>query len=141
MEPENRYVFDTGVLVSAALFPNSVPRRAMQEALRRGLLLLSQATAEEIAEVLNRRKFDQYVSVPTRKRFLAALVREAVVVETDRSFVVCRDPKDDKFLELAVCGDASFLVTGDQDLLVLHPFQGIPILTPTQFLAILPSSS
>ena len=141
MEPKNRYVFDTGVLVSAALFPDSVPGQAMREALRRGLLLLSQATTEEIAEVLNRRKFDHYVSVPTRKRFLAALVREALVVETNRSFAVCRDPKDNKFLDLAVCGEASVLVSGDQDLLVLHPFQGIPILTPAQFLAALIFSS
>jgi putative PIN family toxin of toxin-antitoxin system len=140
MEAKNRYVFDTGVLVSAVLFPDSVPGRAMQKALRRGRLLLSQATAEELAEVLNRRKFDRYVSVPTRKRFLAALVREALVVETSQTFVVCRDPKDDKFLELAVCGNASFLVTGDQDLLVLHPFHGISILTPAQFLAALTAS-
>jgi uncharacterized protein len=137
MEAKNRYVFDTGVLVSAALFADSVPGRAMREASVRGRLLLSQATAEELAEVLNRRKFDDYVSVPTRKRFLAAFVREALVVETNRSFVVCRDPKDDKFLELAVCGNASILVTGDRDLLILHPFQGISILTPSQFLAAL----
>jgi len=113
----------------------------MREALRRGRLLLSQATAEEIAEVLNRTKFDRYVSIPTRKRFLAALVREALIVETDRSFTVCRDPKDDKFLELAVCGNASFLVSGDKDLLALHPFQGIPIATPAAFLAGLTFSS
>jgi predicted nucleic acid-binding protein len=37
----------------------------------------------------------------------------------------------------ALCGNASFLVTGDQDVLVLHPFRGIPILTPAQFLAAL----
>jgi uncharacterized protein len=140
METENRYVFDTGVLISAALFPDAVPGKAMREALRRGHLLLSQATAEEIAEVLSRPKFDRYLSLPTRKRFLAAFVREAVVVETNQSFTACRDPKDDKFLELAVCGDASFVVTGDQDLLVLHPFREIPIVTPAAFLASLTSS-
>ena len=46
----------------------------------------------------------------------------------------CRDPKDDKFLELAVYGSASCLITGDEDLLVLHPFRGIPILSAAQFL-------
>ena len=140
MEPEHRYVFDTGVLVGAVLFPDSVPGRAMLEALRRGRLLLSQATAEEIAEVLNRPKFDHYISVPMRKRFLASLVREAMIVETSQSFEVCRDPKDDKFLEPSVCGNASFLVTGDRDLLVLHPFQEIPIVTPARFLAALTSA-
>ena len=140
MEAKNRYVFDTGVLVGAALFSDSVPGRAMREALCRGRLLLSQATAEEVAEVLSRSKFDRYVSGPTRKRFLAALVREAVVVEPDQSFAACRDHKDDKFLELAVCGKASALIAGDKDLLVLHPFRGIPIVTPAAFLASLTST-
>jgi predicted nucleic acid-binding protein len=47
---------------------------------------------------------------------------------------VCRDPDDDKLLEIAVAGNADCLVTGDQDLLILHPFQGVPIITPAAFL-------
>lgn len=46
----------------------------------------------------------------------------------------CRDPKDDKFLEAAVSGQATHLITGDADLLVLDPFQGIRILPPQEFL-------
>jgi putative PIN family toxin of toxin-antitoxin system len=97
--------------------------------------LLSQATAQELQEVLGRAKFDRYVRLATRKRFLAALVRRAIIIEIDQSLHVCRDPRDDKFLELAVCGKASFLVTGDSDLLVLNAFQGIPVVTPAMFLA------
>jgi putative PIN family toxin of toxin-antitoxin system len=137
---EHRYVFDTGVLVSAAIFPNSMPGHAMREALRRGQLLLSEATAEEVAEVLSRPKFDSYVHPQTRRRFLAALVRRSLVVDANQSVKVCRDPKDDKFLDLAVCGGASFLVTGDKDLLALNPFQGISIVTPARFLAALTSA-
>jgi len=48
---------------------------------------------------------------------------------------VCRDPKDNKYLELAVAANASCIVTGDQDLLVLNPFRNIPILTSADFLA------
>ena len=48
---------------------------------------------------------------------------------------VCRDPKDDKFLEVAVHGRAELILTGDTDLLVLHPFRGIAILTPADYLA------
>jgi predicted nucleic acid-binding protein len=48
---------------------------------------------------------------------------------------VCRDPKDDKFLEAALTSQADCLVTGDADLLVLDPFEGIPILRPAEFLA------
>jgi putative PIN family toxin of toxin-antitoxin system len=140
MSVEGRYVVDTGVLVSAAVFPDSVPGQAVREALGRGRLLLSQATAEEISDVLARPKFDRYVRPQTRRRFLAALVRRALVVETNRPLRICRDPKDDKFLELAVCGNASLLITGDRDLLVLDPFQGIAIVTPARFLAILKSA-
>ncbi|MDE2844360.1 MAG: putative toxin-antitoxin system toxin component, PIN family [Chloroflexota bacterium] len=46
---------------------------------------------------------------------------------------MCRDPKDDKFLELAVSGQASHIVSGDQDMLELHPFRGIPVLSPRSF--------
>jgi predicted nucleic acid-binding protein len=45
----------------------------------------------------------------------------------------CRDPKDNKFLELAVSGQATHLISGDPDLLVLSPFRGIPIVTPQAF--------
>jgi len=44
----------------------------------------------------------------------------------------CRDPEDDKFLETAVNGNADCLITGDKDLLIMHPFQGIPVLLPAQ---------
>jgi uncharacterized protein len=48
--------------------------------------------------------------------------------------VACRDPTDDKFLELAINGQADAIVTGDLDLLVLNPFQGIPIIDPVAFI-------
>jgi putative PIN family toxin of toxin-antitoxin system len=126
--------------VSAAIFPRSTPGRAVREGLRRGEFVLSAATTEELAEVLGRPKFDRYISSRTRQRFLAAVVHRAHVVETNQSFHVCRDPKDDKFLELAVCSNVSFLVTGDKDMLALHPFQGISIVTPARFLAALTSA-
>ena len=135
MTESPRYVFDTGVLVSAALFRESTPGEAMRAALRHGSILLSRATALELHEVLTRPKFDRYVRLATRKRFLAALLGRATVVETEESLHVCRDPRDDKFLELAVSGRASFLVTGDKDLLVLNRFQGVRIVTPAEFLA------
>ena len=48
---------------------------------------------------------------------------------------VCRDPNDDKFLELALSGGADCIVSGDKDLLVLHPFRGVPIVTPRDFVS------
>jgi predicted nucleic acid-binding protein len=69
---------------------------------------------------------------------LAQQAQQVSAVEVVRE---CRDPKDDKFLELALSAQASCLVTGDQDLLVLHPFRGIPILTPAAFLEMLAKES
>jgi putative PIN family toxin of toxin-antitoxin system len=131
---ERGFVLDTNVIVSAALFPDSVPRRAFEKAIDLGKPLLSAEFLEELHEVLNRKRFDRYVSQESRKGFLATLVDQGVFLEVQDSIQVCRDPKDDKFLDLAVAGQATCLITGDEDLLVLNPFRGIPIVTPRQFL-------
>ena len=57
---------------------------------------------------------------------------ESISVHT--AIAVCRHPSDDKFLELAIDGHADIIITGDKDLLTLHPFHGIPIITPTAYL-------
>lgn len=129
-----RCVFDTSVLVSAALLPGSKPRRAFDVALRTGRVLLSFATLSEIHEVLHRPQFRRYIDEQAIRNFLAALIRETEWIEVDQRISVCRDPKDDKFLELAVCGQATHIITGDKDLLALHPFRGVQILPPHVFL-------
>lgn len=131
----SRYVFDTNVLISALLFTDSVPGRAVFAAIERGTLLVSEETVGEVAEVLGRSKFDRYVTAEERGRFLAALLRQAELVEVEGEVRVCRDPKDDKFLSLAVAGSAAVIVSGDEDLLVLHPFRGIRVLRPEEALA------
>jgi len=129
-----RTVFDTSAVVSAVLLPRSVPRLAFDLAIASGPILLTEATLRELDEVLRRPKFDRYISEELRLEFLAALVRTAEPVEISESVDACRDPKDNKFLEAAVCGRATHLITGDQDLLVLHPFRAIAILSPQAFL-------
>lgn len=89
---------------------------------------------EELADVLRREKFDRYATRKIRDEFLRALIQESVFVDITEKIQVCRDPKDNKFLELAVSGGASYLITGDDDLLILHPFRKISILSPRQFL-------
>jgi uncharacterized protein len=133
-----RYVFDTGVIVSALLFENSIPGQALHAALVRGELLASTATFGELSEVLSRKKFDRYVTRDERSQFLVKFLLAVVLVEPGDVIQVCRDPDDDKLLELAASGRATCLVTGDDDLLSLHPFRDIPIQTPAQFLAALP---
>lgn len=129
-----RFVFDTNVIISASLFETSTPAQAFYEAIDRGELLLSKAVLKEVSRVLQRERFDRYVSMETRKRFLKALVREGRLVEVTEQIEACRDPDDDKFLELAVSGGADVIVSGDKDLTDLDPFRGIRILTPAAFL-------
>ena len=131
-----RCVFDTNVLVSALLLPDSKPRRALDLALRRGTVLLSVTVLVELYEVLGRKQFARYVDEDDVRRFVAALTRETEWVEVGVEIAACRDAKDDKFLELAVSGHATHIVTGDSDLLVLSPFQGIQILSPSSFLGL-----
>jgi putative PIN family toxin of toxin-antitoxin system len=135
MANDIRAVIDTGVAVSAVLLPRSVPRQAFDKAAALGRLLVSMAAIIELDEVLRRPKFNKYVSEEKRLEFLAALVREAEVVQVTEVITECRDAKDNKFLELAVSGQASHILSGDGDLLSLHPFRGISIQTPQDFLA------
>lgn len=134
MPNEPRFVLDTNVLVSALLLKQSIARQAFDKAIRFGKLLISSATVEELNAVLRRRGFEPYITESERIEFLSAYVRDAILIEVTERVAVCRDPKDDKFLELAWNGQACCIVTGDEDLLVLHPFRGIAILTPRQFL-------
>jgi putative PIN family toxin of toxin-antitoxin system len=89
---------------------------------------------EELAKVLARRKFDKYLEARDRVRFFELLAPVAIRIVITRPVVACRDAKDDKFLALAVNGNADAIITGDADLLTLHPFLSIPILTPKEFL-------
>ena len=135
MKSKDRFVFDTNVLVSAALLSDSKPAEAFRRARQIGEILSSVPVAAELNEVLGRDKFDRYITREDRERFLVAFLRAAIVIEITEPIVACRDPKDDKFLELAVNGSATCIVTGDDDLLALHPFRGIPIISVARFLA------
>ena len=134
MRTDSYFVFDTNVTISALLLKKSVSRQAFDKAFAEGTLIISLATINELNEVLRRRKFNRYVLEKERMQFFTALVREAKLIEVDEAVTECRDPKDNKFLELAVSGNATCIVSGDKDLLVLHPFRGIPIVTPRAFL-------
>ena len=103
-----------------------------------GSLLTSDETYKEFAEVFSREKFDKYVSLKNRKRIVDGFRKIALPIEIKTNLNVSRDKNDDKFLDLAIDGNASCIITGDSDLLVLHPFQEIPILAPRDFLSTFP---
>ena len=129
-----RFVFDTNVIVSALLFNDSIPGQAFIRALNHGMILVSGALVGELSRVLARDRFDRYVTREERDEFLESLIRESNLIEITEAVQVCRDPKDDQVLELAVNGNATYIVTGDADLLVLNPFRGVEIVTPAEFL-------
>lgn len=134
MEDDLRCVIDTNVLISALLSSSGTPNRAVHIVLRNGQLLSSDSAFEELEESLNRPKFEPYLRAEDRDDYLALIRGSAQFVDVSTSLSVCRDPDDDKFLEIAVSGGADVIISGDGDLHALHPFREIPILSPDAFL-------
>jgi putative PIN family toxin of toxin-antitoxin system len=135
----HRVVFDTSTLVSAALRIGSVPHQALQQAISQGDVFVSVATLSELQRVLLRPKFDRYLPREVRRAFLDLIRALAVLVpvsEADEANVLpaCRDPKDHLFLALVLACSADVLVSSDADLLVMHPWLGVPILSPGAYL-------
>ena len=129
-----RCVVDTNVIVSAVLFSRSAPRQAVERVLRESILLFSESAVDELKDVLFHSKFDRYVGREERASFLAQLSAIAEFFPIIQLVRECRDPKDDKFLEVALNGRADAIITGDADLLALHPWREVEILSPTDYL-------
>ena len=139
MSAFGRVVFDTSTLVSAALRVGSTPHQALMQAIALGDVCVSAATLAELEQVLARPKFDRYQPQDVRRAFVDLLRKLALLVPVsamDEASVIpaCRDPKDNPFLALVLACEADVLVSSDADLLVLHPWRGVPILTPGVYL-------
>lgn len=135
----NRAVFDTSTLISAVLRPLSVPRQAFISALGSHTLFVSPETLDELEGVLRRPKFDVYASPAERSAFFARYEQETTRLTPDAGSEqaaegACRDPKDCKFLSLAMACDAGILVSSDDDLLSLKTWHGTQIVSATAFL-------
>lgn len=130
MNASGVFVFDTNVVVDALFFPASFGRRAFDLVSSEGTLACSNATFAELAEVIYRDKFDRYVTDAEREAFLRLYASACDFTEPTKKLRVCRDPSDDKFLELAIAVNADKLITRDRDLLTLDPFEGLHILEP-----------
>lgn len=135
-----RAVIDTSVLVSGLISPQGPPGEVLR-ALRDGKFttLYSHETVMEVVEVLGRDFFRSKYHIQTEDiSALVSLIRlrgEAVVPA--QKITDCRDPKDNKFLEAAVAGEADYLVSGDDDLLRMNPYRSIPVLSPVEFLELI----
>lgn len=136
-----RVVVDSNVFVSALIAPKgtsgSLVRKLVES--RRTVFLISRETMEELKRVLMYPKIAKLLkgSSTDVDSFISSI--ELIAEEVDAAFLVsdveCRDPDDIKFLSLAVAGQADFLVTGDEDLLILKMIADIPVLSPSQCLS------
>ena len=135
MEVARRVVVDSNTIISGILIPDSVPGRLLGFLAENARLIFSAATRDELLEVIAREKFDRYVPFEAREQSVTILVREGDIVIPRRHFHVCRDPKDDKFLDAAHAGKADCLISGDTDLRELGTFEGIPIVAAARYLA------
>ena len=112
-----------------------MPERALLRAEEIDVFALSAEVDAEIASVLERPRFVAAVSAARRARILDVLRGGAVWFSPSERVADCRDTKDDKYLELALAAGAGAIVGGDADLLVLHPWRGVRILRPAEYLA------
>ena len=128
-------VFDASALVSAAIRRGSVPSRAFFHALRSDRVAVSETMLAELAGVFARPRLARFVDPGLRDEVLALLDVSGVLFTPVECVTECRDAKDDKYLELALTAGAEVIVSGDADLLVLHPWRGVRILRPAEYLA------
>jgi uncharacterized protein len=127
-----RVVVDTNVFISAGLKENSPLETAIHLVAESHLLLKSTITEQELFVTLARPRLMPLID-PHFRDWLHELMAAAELVNITERMAAYRDPRDDKFLELAVNGRADLIVTGDRDLLALNPFREIPIITPAEF--------
>jgi putative PIN family toxin of toxin-antitoxin system len=129
-------VIDTNVLLSAALSPNGTARKALDKVYKEFKIAQSDETYQELNTRIYKRKFDKYISDEDRQDFLDIVKKYSQFIEIKSQINTCRDPDDNKFLELAKDANTEFLITGDQDLLSLKSLAEYQnqIITPRDFL-------
>jgi putative PIN family toxin of toxin-antitoxin system len=137
---KRRVLFDTSTLVGAALRKDSVPYLALYKAFALDELYISKGILEELNVTLHQKRFDRYVSIESRDNFLSTVSHEGHLFPVTPSDIAgiyprCRDVNDNHILALAQVAEVAVIVSSDSDLPVLNPWNGIPILTPAEFLA------
>jgi putative PIN family toxin of toxin-antitoxin system len=127
-------VVDTNVLISAMLFDGSTSAKALNKALTQYVFVQSEATLNELASTVRRKKFDKYKPLGEREQFLLTIARASKIVDITCTVNDCRDPKDNRFLELALSACSTLIVSGDDDLLSMNPYKGVSVVNPSAFL-------
>lgn len=132
-----RIVLDTNVLISALLFGDRLAQFVKLWRMGRIKLLVSRDITNEYLKVLAYPKFE------LTKREIFKIIREELAPYVERveithtTHAVLEDASDNKFLECAVSGKAHYIVSGDEHLLVIKSYKGIPIITASKFLGLM----
>lgn len=129
-----RVILDTNVLLSAILKTASTPGAVVRLVTAKHVMLTSAETQEELRRVLTKPYF-QRITTDRIKRNVEAMFAASELVIITATVAACRDPMDDKFLELALNGQANIIISGDKDLLAMTAYRGTRIITPAEFLS------
>lgn len=131
-----RVILDTNVLLSAILKDASTPAAVVRLVTTKHVMLTSMETQQEFRRVLAvlAKPYFQRVVTDRIKRNIEVMFGESELIMIAEFVSVCRDPMDDKFLELAVNGKAEFIISGDNDLLSMRIYKNTRIVTPAEFL-------
>lgn len=130
-----RIVIDTNVFVSILIRPGETFSSLVDYIDRHATVLYSADTLTELIDVLRRPKFAKYTSAEDVAVFVKWIAEAGELVTVEEAVTGARDPKDDKFLALALAGRADYLVSGDKDMLMLGKIGTVPIVSPADFLA------
>jgi putative PIN family toxin of toxin-antitoxin system len=131
----NHIVLDSNVIVSAILKPNSIAANAFDIAIENFDVVASRESLDELLIVLKRPKFDKYISHDDRMGDLRDYINITKKIHVTLEVLDCKDPKDNKFLALAVTANAKIIVSGDKrDLISMNPFRGIEIIGIREFI-------
>jgi len=132
----NLFVIDNNILLSGSLFSDSKPSLVIDRIITTSKLVFSDATFAEFVDVIFRKKFDKYFFDDNEKwQIIYKFERYSTFFVPTETITDCPDPKDNKFLELAVECKADCIISGDSHLLDMHPFRNIPILNAADFLS------
>ena len=139
MRSSRRVVFDTNALISAAILQNSVSNQALTLAAEQFEIVVSEATWTEFETRIERPKLFRYFGnlEAQREEVVKTIGRVVKHIVLQTAVTDCRDPDDNKFLALALDSAAESIVTGDRDLLELHPWRGVQVLTAGDFLRVM----
>ena len=129
VESKPRLILDTNILISGSFYKGSLLREVVSTGFKHYELIFSTQTWDELADVFQRDFLEKITPLAQRLRLLAEIASQITVIESHTLVTDCKDQKDNKFLSLALDGDVKTIVTGDDELLKLHPWRGVDVLT------------